>query len=510
MPRIVTNTTYESFFWVEWNQVSQDIPGNKTRINWACGVNCGHSFYSNAIRMSAFTINGVKVYGGGTYSNFSNGNHTIASGTLDIGHNTDGTKTFSISSFTGWLYSNHNYSSNGGSFSLPQIPRKATITASPESFTDQDNPSITISNPGGFRMDVWLEPNPNGDHLCIREGITLDANGKYTWELTPKDREDLRERCPGKDCTIRIGVYTHIGSGTDADFHDRKFIMEESDATRPVVSVRATVNNTGLDSNFTGLYVQGKSKVDIVVSGSGKYGAGTTSVYAVMEGKTYQSGAPTSDVIQGSGTVTITGYVKDGRGFTGSAATSISVIPYSKPMIVPVSGENAILCYRCDQYGNKTNKGNRLYLKAKMVSSGVESEGSPYNYCELRFRVKDAKQEWSNDQHQWVTIMLSDETETGEYIALLPNIQADLRTAYTVQLQAIDNFQENDIKTFDIPTEDVALHLGAGGKRVSVGSYCLDEEYTFHCEWKAIFDSDIIVQNMTLADYIKSVINEGG
>ena len=94
-----TNTAYDSYFWVKWSQHSQDIAANKTKINWSCGVYCGHNFYSNAIKMSAVIINGVQVYGGGTYSNFYDGDHTIASGTLEISHGTDGKKTFSISPF---------------------------------------------------------------------------------------------------------------------------------------------------------------------------------------------------------------------------------------------------------------------------------------------------------------------------------------------------------------------------------------------------------------------------
>ena len=119
-----TNTTYDSYFWVKWSQNgSQDIANNRTSINWSCGVYCGHSFYSNAIKMSAVTIDGTQVYGGGTYSNYSKGDHTIASGTMWINHTADGSKNFIISSFTGWLYSGHNYSSNGGSFTLNTIAR---------------------------------------------------------------------------------------------------------------------------------------------------------------------------------------------------------------------------------------------------------------------------------------------------------------------------------------------------------------------------------------------------
>lgn len=502
MAKITTNTEYESYFWVEWSQASQDIASNKTKINWSCGVCCGHSFYSNAIKMSGVSINGVLVYGGGTYSNFSSGNHTIASGTLDISHNANGTKSFTISPFTGWLYSNHNYSSNGGTYSLTTIPRKATITAAAD-FTDQQNPSITISNPGGFTMDVWLEPNPVGDHLCVRNGISLDANGRYTWEITPDEREELRNHCPGTECTIRVGVYTHIGSTTDADYRDKKFIMEESEATRPAVALTTSLNN-----GLNGLYIQGKSRVDVAVAGEGKYGATIRDRYAVVEGKTYKYDNFTSDVFTGSGEVTITGYVVDSRGFTGTAEAKVNVRSYSKPLVVPLSTENAVLCYRSDNSGNRVGDSTFLWIKAGRSYHGIETEDGINNLCHLEWRWKLASSQWL-DTDTWDTL-LAGEDEDDEYNWRVEIEDGfDTKTAYTVQIRAIDSIGEYDIKTIDIPTEDVALHLGKGGKKVAIGTYCGNEAYTFRCAWKAIFEGDVIVNGMTLEDYIKSVMNGG-
>ncbi len=494
MARIITNIEYDSYFWVDWSQVSQDTTANKTRINWSYGVYCGHRFETSAIKGYAFSINGVQVYSGGTYSNYSRGDHTIASGTLEIQHEDDGTKTLNISAFSGWLYSNHNYTAGASSHELTPIPRKAIITASSD-FTDQENPSITFSNPGGFTMDVWLEPNPNGDHLCVRNNIPND--GGYTWILTDEERDQLRSKCPGTECTIRVGLYTHIGDTVDADYRDKKFTMVESDATRPAVKLTASQNN-----GFKGLYVQGKSKVDIAVEGEGKYGATIRDLYASVDGKTYKSDSFTSDVFTNSGEVKITGYAVDSRGFTGTAEAKVTVQPYSKPLVVPIGNENAIQCYRSDADGKRSGSSTRLWVKAARSYYDVSGK----NTCTLQWRSKLSTASWEDDTWE---VLLSD-TDTTDEFSDLTSGEFALDKSYNVQIRAIDDVGEYDIKTFEIPTRDVALHLGAGGKRVSVGSYCIDEEYTFHCEWKAIFDSDIIVQGMTLADYIKSVINEGG
>ena len=101
----------------------------------------------------------------------------------------------------------------------------------------------------------------------------------------------------------------------------------------------------------------------------------------------------------------------------------------------------------------------------------------------------------------------------------IPNVEFDLLQAYTVQIRAIDDIGEHDTKTLEVPTRDVALHLGRGGKNVSVGTYCdYSEDHTFYSEWKAIFNKDVVIggdiligeDKKTLRDYILSVINGGG
>ena len=508
--QVNTNTTYDSYFWVKWEQVgSQDIANNRTQIKWSCGLYSTHKFYSNAIKMSAFSINGTQVYSGGTYSNFtSEGNQLIASGTLWISHDANGKKAFSISSFTGWLYSNHNYSSGGGSFALTDIPRQAKITAA-DDFTDLVNPRISFSNPGGFPMDVWLEPNPIGDHLFVETNIP--NTGSYTWQMDDLAYDELRNRCPvnSRECTVRLGLYTHIGSTTYADYRDVKFTIKDMERAAPSMKMEVSLNNGSL-TGFDGVYIQGKSKADVKLSATGKYNAEIKSYSAEIDGKTYNPQNPenfTSDVLQRAGNVTIKGYAKDSRGFTVSAEKNITVMAYSKPLVVPLGNNTAILCYRSDGNGNRVNKSTSVWVKAQISHYDLNLQ----NECVLQYRVKLANEEW-NDDDGWeeLPIALLSNTE-AKFDSLISGKAFEPTKSYTVQLMAIDDIGEYDIKTFEIPTEDVALHLGAGGNNVAIGTYCDNTKVrTFRSAWDAIFDAEVYIGDQTLKQYILSVINEGG
>ena len=128
---ITTNTKYGSYFWVKWEiSGSQSISDNKTTIAWSCGLHPGEQYYNKAVKMSAVSIDGVQVYDGDTYSNITDyKDRTFASGTLELSHNADGTKSFTVAAFSGWLFGNGDYTAAAKSFTLPTIPRASTVSA---------------------------------------------------------------------------------------------------------------------------------------------------------------------------------------------------------------------------------------------------------------------------------------------------------------------------------------------------------------------------------------------
>ena len=508
--QINTNTTYDSYFWVKWSQDHQGIASNHTTIFWECGVYCGHNFYSNAIKMSAITINGVQVYGGGKYSNFYVGEHQIAYGYLDIYHDSDGNKTFSISPFTGWLYENNNYSSNGGNFDFEPIPRQATLTSSPD-FTDLDNPTIEYSNPAGNAVDslqACISLTQATDDIKYRD---IDKTGtSYKFNLTEEERALLRENTTSGSRKVFFFVRTKIGSNTFYSADDGKTLsIVENDSTKPSLHMSISLNNGSLPSTFNGLYIQGKSKVDVELSAEGKYKATINSYSTTLDGKTYNSNKFTTDVVQTPGDVKIVGSVVDSRKFTNSEEYQISVIPYSKPLVIPIGSENAILCYRSDGNGVRVGNSTSVWIKAKRDYRTVTSNGVQKNFCALQWRKKLVNDAWDdgNEEHKWRDLIPKTNITTTEYNASLSNEVFELTKSYTVQVRATDDIGETDIKTFEIPTQDVALHLGHGGKNVAVGTYCdYSKDYTFYSEWDAYFDKDVYIKGNPISNH---VIEEG-
>lgn len=481
---------------------TKNIATNKSTISWTLSSIGGeNNYYSTG--PTTVTINGTQVYYKGRV-NYEAKTFPAAkgstSGTIEVSHTGDGSKAISVSMSTA-IYTG-TVSTYSGTWTLDSIPRQANITSAPD-FTDLDNPTITYSNPAGnavTALDACISFTGAKDDVAYR---AISKTGTiYQFPLTDAERNLLRNNTTGPNRTVLFYVRTKIGSNTFYSTASKTFAVTETDDTRPTVTMTATLNNGTLPSAFDGLYIQGKSRVDATLSAEGKYSASIKSHSVSIDGKTYSSTGFTSDVIQGSGSMDIVGTAKDSREFTGSAEQTINVIEYSKPLVIPIGSENAILCYRSDGNGNRTGNSTSLWVKAARSYYNVSQK----NHCSLEWRRKLVAEAWNDNDHEWHDLIPVDAIG-DEYNALIQGEVFDLKKSYTVQIRAIDDIGEYDLRTFEIPTQDVALHLGKGGKNVSVGTYCdYSEEYTFYSEWKAIFDKDVVIGGLPVRNH---VVEEG-
>lgn len=496
---LLTNGWYSSskgdYVYLEfaWSVSATSIENNYKTIYWELRGKRSASGFVNAGGFQV-VIDGETVYSKSTDYRIELRNGTVvASGSKTLTHKPDGTRSFAVS-IQGAIYTYAVNCTGSKSFDLDTIPRQATLTAAPD-FTDLQNPTITYSNPGGnavTALDACISFTGAKDDIAYR-AISKTGNS-YTFPLTDAERSVLRYNTIGSQRTVYFYVRTTIGNTMYHSVLPKTLYIAESEATKPTVSMSLTRNNGSLPSAFSGLYIQGKSKVNVSLSATLKYGATIKSYSATVEGKVYNSQSFTSDVIQNYGQVWIAGYATDSRGFTDDYSNYITVVAYAKPSVQSAD------CYRSDGNGKKTGTSTSLWIKAKRSYSTVEGK----NTCALQWRWKKASEAWNDASHQWSDLLSKTNTTTDLYDALLPG-EFEPSKAYTVQVRAIDDIGESHTRTFDIPTEDVALHLGKGGKNVAIGTYCdYSKDHTFHSAWDATFDKSIN------GVYVKTVNVMGG
>lgn len=170
-----TSKAIDSYLRVSWSVPTggQSTANNSTKINWTLTLYANNHWYSNAITVNSVKINGTVVKGSETYSN-RYGTYELASGSLTIPHNEDGTKTFSISISSSWYEEGTRTGSK--SFTLNAIPRYANPTQSVASKTET---SITMNWSADATCDrIWYSTD-NGSSWS--NPITVNGtSGSYT------------------------------------------------------------------------------------------------------------------------------------------------------------------------------------------------------------------------------------------------------------------------------------------------------------------------------------------
>jgi hypothetical protein len=480
---------------ITWS-ATQNIAENYSMVTATLTYSRTNSGYTTSGTWSgSITINGTTTTAtsSGQIYITQNSNTRAMSATVKVPHNADGSKSVTISCTGAIPAASLSSTTCSATVTLDSIPRQANITSSPN-FTDLDNPTVYYNNPAGNAvtdLKACISFTGARDDIAYRD---IPKTGTYyTFMLTEAERNILRNNTTSGSRNVIFYVRTIIGSKTYYSTDTKTFTVKETNNTRPSVTMTATLNNGSLPSKFDGLYIQGKSRLDVSISAQGKYLASITSYYANIGGEVYNSQSFLSNVLQKEGKVEVTGYAKDSRQFTGSDKQEIEVIQYSKPLVIPLGSETAIYCYRSDGNGTRIGNSTSVWIKAKRSYYSLSGK----NQCALQWRKKLVTEAWNDEDHEWKDLIPKTDATTTEYNALLPSEVFDLRTSYSVQIRAIDDIGEYDIKNFEIPTQDVALHLGKGGKNVSVGTYCdYSQDYTFYSDWVGIFDKGLLGESL--------------
>lgn len=499
LSRIVkTNTVYDSYFWVKFELIDQNIAGNKSTISWSCGITPGHKFYSNAVKMSAVTINDSQVYAGGTYSNITDyKERTLASGTLDISHSSDGSKTFTVSAFSGKVWKDSGYltaTAAAQSFALPTIPR-ATVPIIGSVVMGQ---TVTIGLPRAVSSFTHTLTYTFGSFSgTIAEGAGTEAQ----WAV-PYDFATQIPSSPTGIGTLTCKTYngsTLIGT-QPVNF---TAVVPNNSATQPSDTISISPVNS-LAEPFNSLYIQGRTKAKITHTAVGKYGTAIKSHTATVDGQTYTGQDVTTEILSIPGSRPITGTVTDNRNIPGTTTSSITVLAYTPPSVERNTSANALICARALADGTLDDDGTSLYIACSRKYSSLYDNNS----ASVQVRYKAESSEWSD----WVTFFSENEAVAGvavagiavaggtgttgdNYSGVIEGITLAVESPYTIELRAIDRLGESGgTLSFAISTSEATVDLGEGGNSVGVGRRAhIGAEKRLDVAWNSTFEKDVRV-----------------
>ena len=321
MPIIKTDVLDDSYFWVQWSQNSQNIEDNSTIINWSCGFHPGHKYYLNAIKMSSVVINGVEVYSGGTYSNITDyQDRTFASAVLKIAHTPDGSKSFTVSGFSGWIYASGNTYASSQTFTLPTIPRASSVSCSTANIGS--NATITINRAStSFTHTLTYSFGSLSGTIATKTSST-----NISWTIPTTFYGQIPN---SKSGTGTITCDTYSGSTLIGSKSTSFTATVSESASKPTLSPTAVDSNstttalTGNNSKFIKYY----SNASVATGAQARNSATLKSQKITCGAKSITSASGTINAVE-SGSFTFS--ATDSRGYTTTQTLNKTLIEYIK------------------------------------------------------------------------------------------------------------------------------------------------------------------------------------
>ena len=403
---------------LSWTRTSYSVTSNSSTLSWTLTLSSPDSFGAGITfaNNQDYSVN----IGGISYSGTSNCNigqgetKTLASGTTTLSHNADGTKSFSYS-FTQKVAS-VGTASQSGSSTLDTIIRIAELSTAPN-FTDEENPTITYSNPAGNSMTTLQAciANSTGNAIYVPYRDISKTGSSYTFNLTIDERNTLRAAASGSTLSLRFYVKSTIHGSTNYRFLDRTMTLEDIEPIfSPTVKDTDTtiVALTGDDSKI----ILGYSDIYYNIGVSAP--AGTSIITQSIKCGAQSSGTNTGTFTDAQTNV-LEFSATDSRGNVANERIEMDVIPYIK--------------VTCNQIARLNLDGTvALTVKGNYFS---DSFGAQENELKIEHRSRESGGEWT----EWgdISVLLA-EANYGTYTLTGTISGFDPSGTYEFQARASD------------------------------------------------------------------------
>ena len=456
-----------------WSAGTQNITSNYTPVSWKLQLissNSSARISSTASKDYSVTVDGKTWSGTNTIGLSGGATKTLASGSKNIYHTSNGTKTFNYS-FSQEIEITYSGSAIGtktgsGSGTLDTIPR-ASVLGSITSFTFGNAINIPITKYSSSFTDTLVisvggttiktvSDISNGDDITftsteltnIYKKLPSATKGTVTFKLTTKNG------------STTIGTSTKTATGTIPS------------SVKPTISgITLAEAVSGLADKF-GAYIQNKSKITGTVNASAGSGSSIETYKTTINGSSYTSKTFTTGVLKTSGTNTISTTVTDKRGRTATYSTTFSVLAYSKPAISTFKVE------RCNADGTLNDEGTSFKVTIKSNITPLNNKNDSSYVLQYKLSSVD----------NWITMG----TELSGYSIntswVVTNIYLNIDNVYDFVLTVSDYF-ESVPKSENVPESFTLMNFGADGHSMAIGGVAEDTD-TLDIKMKKTYFSD--------------------
>ena len=379
----------------------------------------------------------------------------------NITHNDDGSRTVTISiNVTGYTISGSTGSGNGWSVSgskavtLTTIARKSTLSASNGTLGTEQ--TLTISRySSNFAHSIRYECGSVDTVVCTK---VTGTSISFTPPLTLAKQNTI-----GTSVSITFTLYTFESTANDAKEIGRTtktITCSIPSSVKPTCAISIT-DVSGHVSRF-GAYVQGQSKLEVIVTPTTSYDSPIASYNVTADGKTYNYSDIEIAPIRGSGTLTISATVTDKRSRSGTDSETITVLPYTTPAI------SKLTVHRCDSDGTENQTGAYTKVTYSLAITSLNNVNT--KIITLKYKKS------SETSYASVTLPSVYSASSATYV-----FAADIDSSYDVTITAADTFAATSRST-SVSTAACFMDWDYENNSISFGKIT-EKSDAFDCAW---------------------------
>lgn len=437
---ITTNEKEGRSITLSWTLSSQSIEKNTSTIAWTL-KGSGSSGGGSWVMSGAFkaVINGTTVYSSGTRIQLKK-DQVIASGSTTIAHNTDGTKSFSLSCQAG-VYTYAVSVTASGTHTLNTIPRASSVSATNVNMGSATK--ITISRASSsFTHTLTYKFGSSTGTI-----VSKTTSTSVSWTPAISLANQIPKAVSGS-CTITCDTYsgsTKVGSKTCT------LTLAVPATVKPTITSLGVTRVDGTVPTDWGIYVQSKSKATLTINrAAGSYGS-TISSYSISGGGFSSTESSfTTGFLTTSGTITFTAKVTDSRGRVSDAKiVSISVVAYAAPSFTDYLSQRAI--------SDGTANDDGTYIRS-IISYSYSSCGNKNTLTRSTYYKKSSASTWINTNNSF----------SSGAAFVFGGSAISTESSYDVKYTITDAFIT--VTIYDtVSTAAVLMDFKAGGKGIAIG-----------------------------------------
>lgn len=438
---------------------STSVDNNTSSVSWSLVLSPIGSgwdwYYSNQVPVTySVTVNGQTKTGNIMNYNGSS-TITVASGSQTIAHNADGNKTISFS----FSISSLNYSylpgsaSNSGSMALTFIAR----ASQPSCVTWPEH----TQNVGEFGDTISIHMNRKSSNFTHtvryqfgqQSGTIATGVGTGTTWVIPLTLMNLIPNAVKGSGTIYVDTYngsTKIGTKSCG------FTATVPASVKPTCTL-AVSDPTGHLTTYDA-YVKGLSKLKVTITPVLAYGSTIKTYNTTANGTKYTTASFTTDILNYSGTLTVSTVVTDNRGRSASASKTISAITYTAPAITKLTVR------RCNADGSTNEQGAYVQVTFSATVTALNNKNSAT--YKLRYKKSSAT--------SFTEITISDIADAYTVTDHQYILAADTGSSYDVEVQVVDN-HSTATRSTSASTAFTLMHFGADGTSIGIGKVAEEE-----------------------------------